>query len=371
MTTFNQFFGTGDKLGEVILMANSDFPSSFSAGGASFLKDATSIINPNGLYDEYISIASAGAILNQVDGTLPIAVVAPAAQVIKKGANYLIGCYYTTDVTSTWTLGTGGSTATNFGNCLIGTNYCTTYGTKVAYSSDGTSYTEVSLTDTGNLIAANTDATLAVTVSYYGTGDALGDIYTSTDGVTWTARTPSVTIGAIRKCFWSPTLSAFVYKNSTGDFFKTTDGYTMSTLTLPGSGTSRDIVDTGTTLYASYSSNLYSSPDGTTWTLVGPMGVSASFLYYAGGILFAYTSYYTRCGISTDNGVSFIPLYFTRSDDGVYGQTTSFSGVCTIDGEVSVIMDTELIINPIVVPNAVYADIIGTPDVGTAYTRIL
>lgn len=143
---------------------------------------------------------------------------------------------YGTSVTSAWTTSLSGGNAVN-DVCRFGTS-----GTLIAVGNttsnnfyvSGTSGT--AFTTTGGImkvVASNTAGTLAVLGAFTLNGGA-GYIYTSTNGTTWTSRTPTAGAGEdLVRAMWSPVGNCFVYINSAATVYTTTDGFTLTSRGVP------------------------------------------------------------------------------------------------------------------------------------------
>jgi len=172
--------------------------------------------------------------------------------------------------------GTGGSkkwtpvTYNPFGNSYInaiayGGGKFVAGGDKMAYSSDGVTWTAVS----------DSKITVINAIAYDGSkfiaGGASGKMATSSDGVTWTAVGDSKLSGYIQAIAYSN--GKYIAGDSTGKMATSTNGTTWTAATTSNlTGEIQAIVGNGTTFVAvtgSYGGNMaYSSDGGSTWTAV-------------------------------------------------------------------------------------------------------
>jgi len=81
--------------------------------------------------------------------------------------------------------------------------------------------------------AASSSLAVVAANNFDNDGYLSGKIQTSTNGTSWTSRTPSVTGVTVRRFFWSPVANAFFMITSTGAIYTTTDGYTFTARTAP------------------------------------------------------------------------------------------------------------------------------------------
>lgn len=165
------------------------------------------------------------------------------------------------------------------GTALIATNNATN--SKIRRSTDGSTFSTV-----GTLLAAisyrlaqKPDASLLVAIA--STVAAAGNIRTSTDGITWTSRTPSGATGPAQAyvAFWCPAANAgagaFIFMGST-KVWRSTDGYTVTAsadhgiaLGTPGyySWQARTAHAADCTLFA-FTNGIYRTTDGMTYERV-------------------------------------------------------------------------------------------------------
>jgi len=77
--------------------------------------------------------------------------------------------------------------------------------------------------------AANTAQSLMVSCSTGNFAPAFGDIVTSTNGTTFTERTPSLTVGGqMRFLMWCQVAGTFLFVNDAANVWSTTDGFTLT-----------------------------------------------------------------------------------------------------------------------------------------------
>lgn len=100
----------------------------------------------------------------------------------------------------------------------------------------GTTATAVSTTVAMNVVASNTAGTLAVMAN--GNSAAANYIWTSTNGTTWTSRTPAgggaTGTDTFARAMWSPVGNCFIYfGNTTSTVYTSTDGFTLTSIGTP------------------------------------------------------------------------------------------------------------------------------------------
>jgi hypothetical protein len=83
--------------------------------------------------------------------------------------------------------------------------------------------------------AASGSLAVVAASNFNNDGYLTGKIQTSTNGTSWTSRTPSSNVydTTVRRFFWSPVANAFFMITSTGAIYTTTDGYTFTARTAP------------------------------------------------------------------------------------------------------------------------------------------
>jgi len=170
--------------------------------------------------------------------------------------------------------------------CKIGTNLVFAGDTGINYTGNGTSLTYVSANAGGGGVytaAAKPDGSLGL-VCFNLQGSA-GYIHTSTNGSSWTSRTPTGSGGAttIYSVAWSPCAAAFVFVGAS-TLYTAADGYTYTQRSTPAFavggdylGGCRFIASSATsTVVSTNVGNLLRTTDGTTWA-----GIDASGLFHA------------------------------------------------------------------------------------------
>lgn len=159
-----------------------------------------------------------------------------------------VSAIYGTSATSAWTTPVAGSNAIN-DVCRFGTS-----GTLIAVGTTATNnyyvtgITATAIPTTTAIMfttASNTAGTLAVMCRAVFNG--VNQIWTSTNGTTWTSRTPtgSATSSNIVRAMWSPVANCFVYLDSTAVAWTTTDGYTLTSRGVPTGLAAGAVNDTG------------------------------------------------------------------------------------------------------------------------------
>jgi hypothetical protein len=369
MSNFEQFLGGGEKIGEVIPMVSSEMPITFTAGGGSYLRSGYATLNSAGLYDTYKALTYTDAILYTANGTTQ-----GTAPILKLGSNYISQKYFTLDINTTWTAATGGSIPSGdvTHSFIVGTTAVHLHsgggglGSLDYSTDDGATYTNVVGNNYGCHGAVNAAGTLGMIIIRSGASTTAGHIYTSTDGITWTSRTPSAAVGNIYSVIWSPVLSAFVIRGVNG-VFSTTDGFT---LTLLSSWTEAYLASSATSLVAAGNSSFQRSVDGVTWS-TSAYFVGALSLYPITRIVYSNSKYIA----SGANGV-----VFTSSDDGItwersfvafdasHGLSASTFG--DLEGALYVNSSSLIKTTASLVVNGVMAKAKAEPTEGYAYVRI-
>ncbi len=170
---------------------------------------------------------------------------------------------YGTSVTSAWTATISLPQGAPTDACRFGTSSTLLYvqaGNVFLNYLVGTTATAVNTTNSMYVCASNTAGTLAVMVG--GTGALANNIWTSTNGTSWTSRTPSGAAGRnVYKATWSPVANAFIYIDTSFEVYTTTDGFTL---------TSRGFLSgfTGSMATASYNAQTASNASSPTSTLM-------------------------------------------------------------------------------------------------------
>lgn len=203
----------------------------------------------------------------------------------------------------------------------------------------------------GGALAVNSAGTLGV-IAFRAWATA-GDIFTSTDGLTFTSQTSSVSSGSsVVAAAWSPTAAAFIYLNNTGVSHTTADGFTLTARGVVVTGATAVAVQSPASAYsassptstifsvdltvagvatrsllrttngAAYSSTLVSSFSGTTPTTPPRIEYidGAYFLY-----LFSDTATQRVCHKSTDDGLTWVQVPAVVNPSGLAVSSLAFA----------------------------------------------
>lgn len=200
-----------------------------------------------------------------------------------------------------------------------------------SYSTNGTSWTTISS-------GVGPTVYFAYGNSAYVVGGAVGEIKSSTDLITWTARTSNTSTGITCMGFGN---GLFLYGTSNGGLGTSTDGTTWTART---SGSTNDIFAVG------YFNNQYfaigydtvrTSPTGTTWTTrTHPFGAATIYSIAYGNNVYVITADSGKIATSTDGitwtlrtsgtGVSLRSVTFGNGIFVAVGDRTV--GITSIDG---------------------------------------
>jgi long-chain fatty acid transport protein len=165
-----------------------------------------------------------------------------------------------------------------YDQCQVGGKIVFTGDSGINHTADGSTLTYVNVSAGKSYVnaAAKPDGSLAVIIKELTA--AAGNIATSSDGATWTARTPSGATGGSGEVYsvgWSPCASAWVMAKEDGTVYTSANGYDFTARTAPvivenrHDASSRYIASSATsTLIAHAGGDLLRTTDGTTWTLI-------------------------------------------------------------------------------------------------------
>lgn len=217
---------------------------------------------------------------------------------------------------------------TAYSSCMFGNTYLVSGNAGMNYMfSTATTLSYTALTTGNTYLACAANTTLAVMCS--SAGATAGKIYTSTNGNTWTSRTPSGGVATnIIRAIWSPCISKFIYECANNTLYTTTDGYTLASMTpptgfyRPTQYASYNIASSDTSiLLLGYSSNgayvntLWRSTNGTSWIEVDlPFNFRNSYLSSQVFIKYISGVYYIFYRSDT-NGLS--PCSLVSYNDGI------------------------------------------------------
>lgn len=277
--------------------------------------------------------------------------------------------YHSTDGI-TWTASSilGATNSATYSHCKIGNTLILTLADAtnptIQYSSDFQSWNYASGIAAGvgvGSVAANVSGNLAVAIVNGQTNTTASSIYTSTTGISWTARTGTggQAIAIMRGVHWSPCASAFLIAGTTGtngadstNFLvnKTTDGYTQTT-SLTDSSTTFSTSEYGiyhqlfvassptVTLYSCNNGRLKRTTNGTSWTTVelsaqtgmsniGLSGTQARIYYDSVSAKFyAYIPYVNSSTLagsnlfSSSDGITWVQTFMFRDASTTYPAT--------------------------------------------------
>jgi hypothetical protein len=225
------------------------------------------------------------------------------------------------------------SDGVEFGNYLIVCGESTQ--TRVNYSTgngawtNAISYTFSQTSCFWRFLAASPSLCVVLASQFINDGEQSYKIATTTNGTSWTYRTPSI-LGSIypARFFWSTAANAFVMITSEGAIYTTTDGYTFTSRTAPsGMPTTINanynllnqstVAESSTATLCSLGSGKYlrvtgitsysvvdlSANHGTSPSLIRPIAYDGS-KFWLGNFSGSSALYY-----STDNGLTFSPSF--------------------------------------------------------------
>ena len=186
---------------------------------------------------------------------------------------------YSNDNGATWTLGSwpsaGGWNCIFWGGGTNGKFIAAKRSTNIAaYSSDGISWTQITLPIQAAWITgcyANNGVYVLIAANAAVGGDVNNGTLSSTDGITWTTRTP-VTLGASWNATWSGNGRFVSVSNSNAAAMTSTDGITWTNRTMTTNPSWSDVVygvgsSGGRFVAIAAGSDSYNySTDGITWT---------------------------------------------------------------------------------------------------------
>jgi hypothetical protein len=163
---------------------------------------------------------------------------------------------------------------------------------------------------------------------------AAGDnskLFTSTDGITWTSRTPSISGTSTLSVTWSPSLSLWALSSNGGDINTSPDGITWTSRVIFAGGAASYVVwGAGPAVFVAVCSSnpnaLRTSSNGTTWTIRTAPG-SASGMTWVG-----YLPFKTPIFITFDIGGT--RDLFT-SPDGITWTSRFLESTATVTGGAS------------------------------------
>lgn len=140
-------------------------------------------------------------------------------------------------------------TNTNSFSYISGTNASATF---TQSSGPTANWVYYALASNGNHIVAAVGAP----------GTNAGAIQTSTDGLTWTSRTPNTAmIGALRRAVYSNAANAYIYMTDRGFIYTTTDGFNLTNRTSP-------LANLSSIVSLAYEQSLYSATSTTNTFIV-------------------------------------------------------------------------------------------------------
>lgn len=169
--------------------------------------------------------------------------------------------------------GSPGSSNTAF---LTFNNTCIVTGTYtgIYYTTNAISYSTASPSISYTALCNNT--TMAVAYNSALTTSS-GKICTSTDGRTWTARNPNVTSGSVMAngAVWSPVCNSFIVLSTSTGYYLSANGYTLTNYTMPVGYTALPLNSYSLAIASSQNSTVvlsnnggttYRTTNGTSWT---------------------------------------------------------------------------------------------------------
>lgn len=260
---------------------------------------------------------------------------------------------YGTNVTSSWstavTSATNALDACRFGTSstliIVGANASTNQ-----YIIGTTATTIPTTTVTMLTVASNTAGTLAVLCG--SVNNAANSIWTSTNGTSWTSRTPtgSATASNIVRAMWSTVGNCFVYLDATAVAWTTTDGYTLTSRGTPtnlaaasvssvGQGNNRQCASSASstlfTVTQSGVSYIVKTTNGTSFTATSVSSLFGAYSALEPALVYLNSAYYAIFPVgvtdpaqgifkSTDEGATWnvVPKIFLSPY--VFSGTTSY-----------------------------------------------
>lgn len=169
-------------------------------------------------------------------------------------------------------------------------------------STTGTSWTTVlNIAQTGDVINAIA----------YGNGLYVApvandnDVYTSTDGVTWTEKSSVIASSNWTEATWNGSVYG-VYVSASTSYYTSTNGTTWTSRTLPATRVSGVAWDENNTLmYLALGGVCYTSTTGTSWSIAGTAGITGRLRYGAGlWVVFNESGGLFTSRYSGDNGAT-------------------------------------------------------------------
>lgn len=185
-------------------------------------------------------------------------------------------------------------------------------------------------------VAANSAGTLAVAVSNLGANTANG-IYTSTDGINWTARTGTGgTVAGMTSVHWSPCANAFLIACTSGGFAvnRTVDGFTQTVSANDALSTGVPVFVSSPTVTLAICDNgiVRRTTDGVTWSVVdlsSIMGSARNVTFdSASGRFWFFSGHSPSLTYYSTDGVTWVPYFLLRDA----AKSWVFRGVFQVNG---------------------------------------
>lgn len=229
--------------------------------------------------------------------------------------------------------------------CMHGNTLLVSGNSGMNYNTTGTAFSYVAFS-AGNYTACASNGTLAVMCST--TQNSLGKIYTSTNGLAWTARTPTGgNTGALQVSIahWSPIANKFIYIDSSNNFYTTSDGYTLTSITTPTnfSLNSTMVNNACGALAASSTSStiicgggsIYRTTDGITYSIISlPYTSTQMCIAYILNKYYIYNPYSSVVLVSNDDGLTFKLFHYIISSNYTTNNTW-INGLSEVNGSVA------------------------------------